>query len=67
MFGKIERDSLGNIRCDKCYKHTAFYHFKSSQEAKKFIDAPLCKRKLIHLCFACGKLFSVIAGGRKLR
>ncbi|MBA7567274.1 hypothetical protein ES708_08983 [subsurface metagenome] len=63
MEGRLDKDSVGNILCDKCGKHNKYSTFKSSKLAKNFIGAPSCHRKLIHLCYECTKLFSTMAGG----
>ena len=67
MFGQLLRDSSGFILCDKCGKHRKYYSIKPSQLARDFISAPFCKRKLIHLCFGCARLFSTMAGGEAQR
>lgn len=60
MYGRLNKDTLGFILCDKCGKHKKYSTFKTSELAKNFIGAPSCKRKLIYLCYECTKLFSTM-------
>lgn len=61
MYGKLERDSLGNSRCDKCGVKLGRYAVSPSHELYYFINAPSCKRQLIHLCLECVREFSELA------
>jgi hypothetical protein len=63
MYGKLEKDMLGNILCDCCGKEKKYYTFKTSRMVREFISCPNCDRKLVHLCLKCTKVFITVTGG----
>ena len=61
MFGKLERDGLGRILCDKCGKSPKQYTARTTKFLLNYLNLGWSPRKLFHLCIKCCREFSALA------